>query len=188
MNPETQFPLHDRGSAPAAAASFERAEATFGMVPNLIRKMATAPALAAAYLELNELLQQTSLSSEEQAVLLLVVSRFHACDYCMAAHSMTGRMAGVPDSVVDALREDRPLDDPALEALARFARAMLEHRGWPPEQDKQAFLDAGHTPQKMLEVVLAIGLKTLSNYTNHLAATPVDAPMENERWTAPAGS
>ncbi|WP_019590738.1 carboxymuconolactone decarboxylase family protein [Thioalkalivibrio sp. ALE20] len=187
MTTESDFPLHDRASAPAAAASFDRAEAAFGMVPNLIRKMATAPALAAAYLDLNELLQQTSLSGEEQAVLLLTVSRFHACDYCMAAHSMTGRMAGVADSVVDALREDRPLEDPALEALRGFARAMLEHRGWVDEKDKQAFLEAGHTPQKMLEVILAIGLKTLSNYTNHLAATPVDEPMQGERWTAPTG-
>ncbi len=103
MNDE-RFPLHDAASAPEAQAVFDRAEQTFGMVPNLIRKMASAPGLAEVYLALNNLLQKTSLSPTEQDVLVLTVSRYHGCDYCMAAHSMTGRMTGVPDDVIAALR------------------------------------------------------------------------------------
>ncbi|WP_019584391.1 carboxymuconolactone decarboxylase family protein [Thioalkalivibrio sp. ALE16] len=183
---DERFPLHDAASAPEAQAVFDRAEQTFGMVPNLIRKMASAPALAEAYLALNDLLQKTSLSPTEQGVLLLTVSRYHECDYCMAAHSMTGRMTGVPDDIIAALREDRVIGDPKLEALRQFTRAMLEQRGWVDEPTQQAFLDAGHTPAQMLEVILAIGLKTLSNYTNHIAGTPVDAPMASERWSATA--
>ncbi|MGM0671897.1 carboxymuconolactone decarboxylase family protein [Thioalkalivibrio sp.] len=179
------FPLHDASSAPEAQRAFDHAEQTFGMVPNLIRKMASAPALAEAYLSLNDVLQKTSLNPTEQGVLLLTVSRYHECDYCMAAHSMTGRMTGVPDDVIVALREDEPINDPKLEALRQFARAMIEQRGWVDTATQQAFLDAGHTPAQMLEVILAIGLKTLSNYTNHIAGTPVDEPMAAERWTAP---
>lgn len=184
MNDE-RFPLHDAASAPEAQAVFDRAVQTFGLVPNLIRKMASAPALAEAYLALNDLLQKTSLSPTEQGVLLLTVSRYHECGYCMAAHSMTGRMTGVPDDVIAALREDRVIEDPKLEALRQFACALLEQRGWVDEPTQQAFLDTGHTPAQMLEVILAIGLKTLSNYTNHLAGTPVDEPMAGERWNAP---
>ncbi len=179
------FPLHDVASAPDARQAFDQAEQAFGMVPNLIRKMASAPPLAEGYLALNGLLQQTSFSPVEQGVLLLTVSRYHECDYCMAAHSMTGRMTGVPDAVIAALREDRPIDDPKLEALRRFTRAMIEHRGWVDEATQQAFLDAGYNPPQMLEVILAIAMKTLSNYTNHIAGTPVDEPMAGERWTAP---
>lgn len=182
---DSRFPLHDRSTAPDAAAAFDEAEQNLGMVPNLIRKMASAPALAEGYLALNRLLQQSSLTPVEQGVLLLTVSRFHECDYCMAAHSMTGRMTGVPDEVIAALREDRPIDDPKLEALRRFTRAMIEQRGWIDEATQSAFLEAGFTPQQMLEVILGIGLKTLSNYTNHIAGTPVDDAMAGERWTAP---
>ncbi|WP_018948892.1 carboxymuconolactone decarboxylase family protein [Thioalkalivibrio sp. ALMg11] len=181
---DEHFPLHDVTSAPDAKPAFDQAEQTFGMVPNLIRKMASAPALAEAYLSLNALLQKTSMSATEQSVLLLTVSRYHECDYCMAAHSMTGRMTGVPDDVIDALREDGPIGDPKLEALRQFTRAMIEQRGWVDEAAQQAFLDAGYTHPQMLEVILAIGLKTLSNYTNHIAGTPVDEPMAGERWTA----
>jgi AhpD family alkylhydroperoxidase len=107
------FPLHDRDSAPDAAAAFDSAQSTFGMIPNLTRKMATSPALAQAYLDLTGLFEGCSLSAPERGVILLTVSRFHGCDYCMAAHSVTGRMTGLPDAEVDALREDRPLADAA---------------------------------------------------------------------------
>ncbi len=179
------FPLHDRDSAPDAAAAFDRAQATFGMIPNLTRKMATSPALAQAYLELTGLFEGCSLSAPERGVILLTVSRFHGCDYCMAAHSMTGRMTGLPDAAVDALREDRPLADQRLEALRQFANAMLEKRGWVDAADLSAFRKAGFGEQQVLDLILGIGLKTLSNYTNHIAGTPVDEAFQNEHWTAP---
>ncbi|AHE98974.1 carboxymuconolactone decarboxylase family protein [Thioalkalivibrio paradoxus] len=179
------FPLHDRDTAPDAAAAFDRAETIFGMVPNLTRKMATSPALAQGYLDLTSLFDRCSLSAQERGVVLLTVSRFHGCDYCMAAHSMTGRMTGLPDAEVDALREDRPLPDARLEALRRFVHAMLEGRGWVDASDLAAFRHAGFGEQQVLDVILGIGLKTLSNYTNHIAGTPVDTAFEHERWTAP---
>jgi uncharacterized peroxidase-related enzyme len=179
------FPLHDRDSAPDAAAAFDSAQATFGMIPNLTRKMATSPALAQAYLELTGLFEGCSLSAQERGVILLTVSRFHGCDYCMAAHSMTGRMTGLPDAAIDALREDRPLADQRLEALRQFAKAMLEKRGWVDAADLSAFREAGFGEQQVLDLILGIGLKTLSNYTNHIAGTPVDEAFQNERWTAP---
>ena len=185
---DADFPLHDRSSAPGAARAFDRAEAVFGMIPNLTRKMATSPALAQAYMELTGLFEGCSLSAQERSVVLLTVSRFHGCDYCMAAHSMTGRMTGLPDAAVDALREGRPLVDARLEALRRFVRAMLEKRGWVDPADTSAFQDAGYSEQHVLDVILGIGLKTLSNYTNHIAGTPVDEAFAHERWTAPGGS
>jgi AhpD family alkylhydroperoxidase len=182
---DADFPLHDRETAPGAAAAFDRAEAVFGMIPNLTRKMATSPALAQAYMELTGLFEGCSLSAQERSVVLLTVSRFHGCDYCMAAHSMTGRMTGLPDAAVDALREDRPLEDSRLEALRQFVRAMLEKRGWVDPADIRAFEDAGFREQHVLDVILGIGLKTLSNYTNHIAGTPVDKAFAHERWAAP---
>lgn len=180
------FPLHDRDSAPEAAAAFDSAQSTFGMIPNLTRKMATSPALAKAYLDLTGLFEGSSLSAPERGVVLLSVSRFHGCDYCMAAHSVTGRMTGLLDAEVDALREDRPLTDARLEALRQFVNTMLEKRGWVGPDDLSAFRDAGFGEQQVLDVILGIGLKTLSNYTNHIAGTPVDEAFGHERWKAPA--
>ncbi len=181
----SHFPLHDRQSAPLATPAFDRAEGLFGMVPNLTRKMATSPALAQAYLELTGLFEGCSLSPQERGVILLTVSRFHGCDYCMAAHSMTGRMTGLPDAAIDALRNDQALADTRLQALRQFVVAMLEKRGWVDPTDLEAFRAAGYNEQQVLDVILGIGLKTLSNYTNHVAQTPIDEAFAQETWTAP---
>ena len=118
-------------------------------------------------------------------MVLLTVSRFHGCDYCMAAHSMTGRMTGLPDAVVDALREDRPIANAHLQALRDFVFAMLHKRGWVNPDDLAAFEAAGFDERQVLDVILGVGLKTLSNYTNHVAQTPVDGAFAHERWTSP---
>jgi alkylhydroperoxidase family enzyme len=87
----------------------------------------------------------------------------------------------VPAEVVTAIREDKPITDERLEALRRFVEIMLEKRGWPEEGDLKAFYDAGYTRANVLEVILGIGLNTLSNYTNHVAGTPIDQAFAGEK-------
>ncbi|MCF7997212.1 MAG: carboxymuconolactone decarboxylase family protein [Chromatiaceae bacterium] len=179
------FPNHDTESAPKdALPALTEAERHFGMLPNLMRKMATAPALLKGYLALGELFEQTSFSPAEQQVVLLSVSRENRCDYCMGAHSVLADMAGVPKAVTDELREGQPLPDPRLEALRRFTTAVVVARGWVDEAEIAAFQEAGYDAQQVLEVVLGVGMKTLSNYTNHLAGTELDAPFQHRAWQA----
>ncbi|WP_295881362.1 carboxymuconolactone decarboxylase family protein [uncultured Thiohalocapsa sp.] len=185
---QTQFPYHDTESAPdAAVPSLQQAEQRFGMLPNLMRKMATAPALLDAYLALGDLFEQTSLSPAEQQVVLLTVSRENRCEYCVGAHSVLADMAEVPKEVTDALRDGQPLPDLRLEALSRFTAAVVEARGWVGEAEMDAFLAAGYGPWQALEVVLGVGMKTLSNYTNHIAGTELDDLFQHRAWDAGTG-
>ena len=182
---QSLFPYHDTASAPQdAVAALTEAERQFGMLPNLMRKMATAPALLKGYLALGELFEQTSFSPAEQQVVLLSVSRENRCGYCMGAHSVLADMADVPKAVTDALRAGKPLPDPRLEALRRFTTAVVEARGWVDEPEVAAFQEAGYDVQQVLEVVLGVGMKTLSNYTNHIAGTELDAPFQHRAWRA----
>lgn len=181
----TDFPYHDIESAPEVAVpTLRQSQQRFGMLPNLMRKMATAPALAEAYLALGDLFEQTSLSPAEQQVVLLTVSRENRCEYCVGAHSVLADMAEVPTAVTDALRAGRSLPDAKLEALRRFTAAVVEARGWVGEAETAAFMEAGFTPQQILEVVLGIGMKTLSNYTNHIAGTELDQAFAHRAWNA----
>ena len=59
---------------------------------------------------------------------------------------------------------------------------MVNERGWVEPADLDTLLAAGYSRATALEVVLAIGMKTLSNYTNHIAETPVDKPFEKDAW------
>lgn len=184
-----RFPVHTAETAPdEAGASIEQATAAFGFLPNLIGIMASSPALAEAYLALSDIFQtKTGLDGTEQHVVLLTVSRYHECHYCMAAHSTTADMMGVDSGVVEAIRNDRPISDPKLEALRVLTRETVERRGWPSEDTQQRFFDAGFSTSQLLDVLVGIAQKTLSNFTNHIAGTPVDAPMKANEWTPPAG-
>lgn len=182
----SRYTPHTAESAPEASrAGLEKAARKFGRLPNLIAVMAESPATLDAYLALHGNFEQTAFSPGERQVLLLAVSTVNACAYCVAAHTMGGRMAGLSDAVVEAIRDGKPIPDVRLAALSGFAAAMVEKRGWVTDAQVAAFLDAGFTKAHVFEVVLAVSMKTLSNYINHIADTPLDAALEAHRWTRP---
>ncbi|MFD0468830.1 carboxymuconolactone decarboxylase family protein [Nonomuraea thailandensis] len=112
----------------------------------------------------------------------------NACEYCVAAHSTLALRARVPAEVVGALRAGEPLSDPALEAARRLTQVMVARRGWVDDAEVEAFLAAGYTRRHVLDLVLGVGMKTLSNYTNHLAHTPLDPAWQGQEWTQSDGA
>ena len=182
----TDFKTHTLESVPEAGReTLERVKSAYGFLPNLTATMVQSPALAKAYVAVGKIFEETSFDATEKQVVLLTVSRFNECEYCVAAHSAIAGMSKVPEDVVHAIREDRPIDDEKLETLRRFVHTVAETRGWPADSDVEAFLAAGYSREHMLDVVLGIAMKTMSNYTNHIASTPLDEAFEQARWTAP---
>ena len=182
----SDFPSHSLESAPAAARPhLEGAQQQYGMIPNLYARMAEAPALLQTYLQAAAAFADSSLDPVQQQVVLLTASRANGCGYCMGAHSVLADMAGVPAAVTDAIRDDTQIPDARLESLRQFTRQMVERRGWVGDEAVQAFLAAGHSHANVLDVVLGIGMKTLSNYTNHLAGTELDPAFAGRAWQAP---
>ncbi len=181
----TKFDTHTIETAPEASKKFlEGAKAKNKFVPNILAKMAEAPATLEAYTTLAGIFEKTDLSATERQVIMMTVNRLNGCTYCMAAHSTISRMTGVAEDVIATLRAGTALADPKLEALRQFTVVMTHDRGFPSEADKEAFLAAGYTKQTMLEVVLGISYKVLSNYTNHLAHTELDDKFSADTWEA----
>jgi len=100
----------------------------------------------------------------------------------------TARRRKVANHVIDAIRDDRPIDDAGLEAVCVFTRTCVQNRGWVGDADICAFLAAGYQQPHVLEVLGGVTLKTLSNYTNHLAYPPLDEAFRAQAWTAPSRS
>ena len=144
--------------------------------------MAGAPANLKSYLMLGQALGDTTFTPVEQQVIALTVSRINECKYCMAAHSGIAKMAGMSDVNLSALRDGDALDQARLEALASFASAVVTKRGRVSQMDQAAFLAAGFSQPQILEVLVGVTMKTLSNYTNHIAETPLDAQFESFEW------
>jgi uncharacterized peroxidase-related enzyme len=173
---------------PIAKAVLEATHAHLGFVPNMYRVMANSPGLLDTYAHgYAAFRQQSGFSPAEQEVVLLTISRENGCRYCVAAHSFVAdAMSKVPPEVTDAIRDGRAIDDPRLSALHVFTRAMVVKRGLPSQDDVNAFLAAGYTEGHILDVILAIAVKTISNYSNHLFHTPVDMLFENRVWNGMA--
>ncbi len=169
----------------AGRETLETVQKTYGFVPNLIGTMVESPALAQAYLNISKSFGESSFTPTEQQVVLLAASRVNECEYCIAAHSTVAKLSDVPASVVNAIRDDQPIEDPRLEALRTFTHQVVEQRGWVGESAVETFIGAGFTRAQVLEVVLGTAMKTLSNYTNHLAKPQLDAAFQAEEWRSP---
>lgn len=177
------FKIHTIDSAPAAArGTLQAVRQKYGFAPNLLGELAAAPSALNAYVTLNELLAGSSLRPVEQQVVLITASIANGCTYCVAAHTASLKSAGLPDDQIEALREGRPLADPRLQALRALTTAIVDRRGRITERELRPFLDAGFTLDQVLEVLVGIAMKTLSNYTNHIAETPVDAQLQPFAW------
>ena len=174
----SEFPIHSRATAPFAAKPFlEEASASLGYVPALLGQMAESPQLLEAYSVTSAIFRKSSFTDAEQQVVLLTISVEHDSHYCTPAHTRRARQSSLPEPDIRAIRDRRPLSDSRMETLRKFAIRMVRERGFLTDSEVAAFLTAGFTRAQALDVVLAVGLKTLSNYVNHLAETPLDPPL-----------
>ena len=179
----TSFTIHTPDTSPEGSkAILEQAKKGLGFVPNLYAVLAESPAALKAYTSYSEVLQGTDFTAEERNLLWLAISRTNGCEYCVAAHSALSGMAKVSDTNIQAIRNGLPLADAKLQALRRFTEVVVDSRGWAPESEVEAFLAAGFSRRQIIEVVAFISHKTLSNYLNHLAETPLDTAFVPHVW------
>ncbi|MDX1711274.1 MAG: carboxymuconolactone decarboxylase family protein [Rhodovibrionaceae bacterium] len=180
------FTFHTKDSAPEESKPLlEKAESGFGFVPNILAGMAEAPALLEGYMTLSGIFDKTSFTPAERQLILLTVSYENECHFCVAAHTGGAKRAEMDDKHIEALRNGQPLDDPKLEALRGFTKKVVTGRGWIEDSDVQKLLDAGYDKQNVLEVIVGVGLKTMSNYTNHIIGTPLNEQLEPLKWDKP---
>ncbi len=182
----TKFTTHTIASAPAASKPIlEATKQAFGFVPNLSGNMAESPELISGYNALWDLFGKTILTPTEQQVVYMTSNFENECRYCMAGHTQLSKMGKIDDAVINGLRNGTALPDPKLEALHQFTTLVVRNRGWVSDADVAAFLAAGYTRQNVLEVVLGVATKVISNYTNHITHTEYDAFMNGAEWTKP---
>ncbi len=179
------FALHDIKSAPAAAKPLLQGSLeSFGMIPGLHAVMAEAPGLLEGYQILHRLFDSSSLNADEKTVVWQTINVEHACHYCVPAHTGIAKSMKVSDEISNALRDKTPLPNAKLEALRDFTLAMVRQRGVLEEKQVQDFYSAGYTQQNALEIILGLSQKIMSNYTNHIAQTPVDKAFKQFSWEA----
>lgn len=181
----TDFNVHTIESAPDdSKPQLEDGKQTYGFVPNLHGVMAESPALLEAYRTVSAIFDnKTNLSTTERQIIAMTNNRINGCTYCMAAHTSIMQAGKVADEVITALRNGTPIADAKLESLRVFAEKVNQQRGWVEDSDIEQLLDAGYTKQTVLEVIVGTAFKVLSNYTNHIAQTPLDRGFAKNEWS-----
>lgn len=175
------FELHDPQSAPPRArAILDNIEGAWGTIPNLHRLLAESPPTLETYGTAFAAFESSSFSPQQKQLVYLAISVANDCGYCTRAHDRLARATGLDAETVAAVRAGDVLADPALEALRRYTTAIVTHRGQVGRDDTDRFLAAGHTRAQVLEVVLAVAVKTISNYVDHVAGVPIDAFLSDK--------
>lgn len=180
------FPIYTETTAPEAAQPIlAEVKKGFGMIPNLEGVMAGSPELLAAYSSAWDQFNQTSLTPVERQVVYQTANFENECDYCVPWHTYLSIQDDMDPADIEALRCGSALSTPKLERLRSFTRTLLHNRGKASNADLESFLAAGYTPQHALEVVLGLAVKTMSNFTNSIAGTPLDGAVKKYAWKKP---
>jgi len=179
----TSFPSLDLETAPEGSKPLlEKSQAAFGRLPGLHKVMASSPQAFEGYQVLHKLATETDFDAEEITVVWQTINVENECHYCVPAHTGIAKMMKVDDAIVEALRTETPLASDKHQALRKFTLQVVRQRGFIEDAQFEAFFAAGYTHRAALDVVLVVAQKTMSNYINHFAKTPVDEPMQGFLW------
>lgn len=171
------FTIHNPSTAPEGSReTLEKMMQSYGFLPNLAGVLAESPSALKGYLAVNGVFDSvdTTLSQLERQIVLLAVSVANRCEYCAAAHGMLATMLGLPRNEVDKLHQGQPLSDARLEQLRRFVETVVNQRGRLADSELEDFIKAGFSQAQILEVILGVAVKTLTNYAHHIARPPLN--------------
>lgn len=184
----SRLTLQEIATAPEGSKPYlEKGLAKNGYIPNLLKVLAGAPTAIEMYMTVGEINGRTSFSLAEREVVQITAAALHGCGFCVAGHTAIAYKQGkLPEDLVEALRQLKPLPDVRLNALAVFTRAVIARRGAVSEDELKAFYAAGYGEQQVLEVILGVALATLCNFSNTLAQTELNPQLADYAWTTPA--
>ena len=178
-----ELTLHNLDTAPEASKPLlEDSNKAYGMIPNLHAVMAESPGLLEGYKWLHDLFQNSSFDADELTVVWQTINVEHECHYCVPAHTYIANSMKVDPALTEALRNRAPMPSEKLQALHDTTLAIVRSRGRLTEAEAEAFYAAGYGTRHVLDIILGLSQKVMSNYVNHIAETPVDAPFQQFAW------
>ena len=157
---------------------FDNLQKGLGFVPNLYAYFAKNETALGDYLALQN--RKSTLRAKEREVINLVTSQINGCRYCQSAHTVLGKMNGFTDEQVLEIRKGSASFDNKLDALVKFTASVVENRGRATEESKEAFFAAGYTEANMIDVIIVVGDKIISNYLHNLTEFEIDFPIADK--------
>lgn len=178
------FKIHNKESAESElSALFDSTEEKIDFVPNIFAVIAESVPALKTYTAMSNYFEQSSFTDIEKETIQIVTSIENKCGYCVAGHSAFAVVKQVPSPIIKSLRENLPIEEPRIEALANFVRSLIRSKGRVDQKDLILFFDAGFSKAQMMEVVIGISLKYLTNFISNATSLPLDSAFEPFAWT-----
>ena len=175
--------VHTIESAPEGSKSqLEDSVKGFGMLPNLHGVLSGSPQTLEAYKTLHKLFSSSSFDNEELTVVWQTLNVENECHYCVPAHTAIAHKMKVDATLTDALRNGTAMPTEKLQILQNTTLSIVRNRGRISDEELATFYAAGYEERQVLDIILGVAQKTISNYTNHIANTPVDEPFQKFLW------
>lgn len=175
--------IHNMETAPEESKPLlEKSKKAYGMIPNLHGVLAEAPGIYEAYQTLHSLFENSSFDKDELTVVWQTINVEHECHYCVPAHTGIANSMKVDSEITEALRNRTEMPNEKLQKLHETTLSIVRNRGQVNDKELEEFFAAGYTKRQLLEIILGLSQKVISNYTNHIAETPVDEPFKKFEW------
>jgi len=177
------YKVYDVNSASDSARPvLEEVQSHYQFIPNALGAMAESPEAVKAYLSLDGLVNQNSLTDEQRHIVYLTITREYNCGYCVAAHTAFAQMGKVNGEYIGALRDNKPLSDPKLEALQKFTASLVQTGCNISEKEVNAFLAHGYTRRQVLDIITMMANKLIAVFANRVMGTELDEALQPARW------
>ncbi|HSR63884.1 MAG TPA: carboxymuconolactone decarboxylase family protein [Gammaproteobacteria bacterium] len=176
-------PINEKTADPVATEILEMVRKKMGSIPNLITTMVNSPAVARAYLGFSQALSTGNLPPRLREQIALLVGEANNCEYCVAAHTVLGKGAGLSEEETRNARMGFS-SDRKERAVIEFARQVVYQRGKVSDEDVEQVRTAGYTDGEISEIVANVVLNVFTNYFNLVAGTEVDFPAAPTLATA----
>lgn len=176
----SQFTIHTIESAPEAAKeALQAVQNANGFIPNLIGVLADAPTALETYRTVGAINGRNSLTGAEREVVQITAAVVNGCGFCVAGHTKIAlKVLKLQEDLVQQIRATAKIDDPKLDALARFTLAVMLQKAKLTPAQLNAFFAAGYNQQNAIDVILGVSLATLCNYVNNIAETPINPELQ----------
>jgi uncharacterized peroxidase-related enzyme len=151
-----------------------------GFISNLMATFASSPTLLNGYVGLDTAWEESSFTAQERQLIFLAASVENRCRYCVAAHATELKGLRVNPEYIQAVRNRDALGDPRLDALVTLTRELVAERGFVAPKTWERFVAAGFNEVALLEVLIGVALKIISNYLDNLSPIAIDAAFRGE--------
>ena len=168
-------PIDTAHAAADVQATLSAVKAKIGMVPNLFTTFAQSPAVLNGYLGFSDALTKGALTARQREIISLAVAQANSCHYCLSAHTLMGKGAGLTAEGIQAARQGKA-QDAVDNAVAVFAHRVVETRGQVNDTDVASARSAGLDDARLIEVIANVAINVLTNFTNNVALTDIDFP------------